>query len=59
MLEFIGRGYGTKEIACKLHLSVKTIETYRARIKEKLGLQSSAELMRYAMQRMGKCPAAG
>jgi DNA-binding NarL/FixJ family response regulator len=43
-------GYSNKEIASQLVLSVKTVETYRARGMEKLGLQSRAELVRYAVQ---------
>ncbi|MHC4574141.1 MAG: response regulator [Planctomycetota bacterium] len=46
----IGRGYGTRQIAEKLYLSVKTIETYRAHIKEKLNFSSSSELLQYAIQ---------
>jgi DNA-binding NarL/FixJ family response regulator len=43
-------GHGNKEIAARLDLSVKTVETYRARSLEKLGLKSRAELVRYAFQ---------
>jgi len=43
-------GHGNKEIAGRLELSVKTVETYRARSMEKLGLKSRAELVRYAVQ---------
>ncbi len=43
-------GHGNKEIATRLDLSVKTVETYRARSMEKLGLKSRAELVRYAAQ---------
>ena len=43
-------GHGNKEIAGRLDLSVKTVETYRARSLEKLGLNSRAELVRYAFQ---------
>jgi DNA-binding NarL/FixJ family response regulator len=43
-------GHGNKEIATRLDLSVKTVETYRARGLEKLGLKSRAELVRYAFQ---------
>jgi DNA-binding NarL/FixJ family response regulator len=50
VFELIGRGVGTGEIAAKLHLSVKTIETYRANIKRKLRLTSSGELTRRAVQ---------
>jgi DNA-binding NarL/FixJ family response regulator len=50
VFELTGRGYGTREIAEKLHLSVKTVESYRARIKNKLNLGSAAELMQHAVQ---------
>ena len=40
----LGRGKSTREIAQALHLGETTVETYRARIKEKLGLRSAAEL---------------
>jgi len=46
----IGRGHGTRQIAEKLYLSTKTIETYRAHIKEKLSLADAAELLQYAIQ---------
>lgn len=45
---FIGQGYGTRQIAEQLHLSVKTVESHRAHIKEKLGIATSTELVRYA-----------
>jgi DNA-binding NarL/FixJ family response regulator len=45
----IGRGAKTKQIAASLHLSVKTIETYRIRIREKLGLKTGAELSHHAI----------
>jgi len=48
VLGWLGRGLGTKKIAEKLHLSVKTIETHRAHIKEKLGFRDAAELVRFA-----------
>jgi DNA-binding NarL/FixJ family response regulator len=44
-------GHGNKEIAMRLDLSVKTVETYRARSMDKLGLKSRAELVRYAVQK--------
>ena len=50
VFQLIGRGLGTRRIAEELHLSVKTIETYRAHIKEKLGLETAAELVRRAVQ---------
>jgi DNA-binding NarL/FixJ family response regulator len=43
-------GHSNKEIAARLELSVKTVETYRARAMEKLGLNSRADLVRYAVQ---------
>ncbi len=50
IFEFIGHGLSTRRIAEKLHLSVKTIESHREHIKEKLKLTGSQELMRHAMQ---------
>jgi DNA-binding NarL/FixJ family response regulator len=44
-------GHSNKEIATQLGLSIKTVETYKARALEKLGLQSRADLVRYALQR--------
>jgi DNA-binding NarL/FixJ family response regulator len=49
VFELIGRGNSTREIADQLHLSVKTIETYRAHIKDKLQLRSGTELMQRAI----------
>ncbi len=49
----IGQGYGTRKIAEILHLSIKTIETYRAHIKEKLDLDNAAHLLQYAVQWVG------
>ncbi len=49
VFELIGRGNSTREIAEQLNLSVKTIETYRAHIKEKLQLRSGTELMQRAI----------
>lgn len=46
----IGEGKGTREIAEELHLSVKTVETYQAHIKEKLSLRSGRELIQHAIQ---------
>ncbi|MFH0908978.1 MAG: response regulator transcription factor [bacterium] len=50
VFRLIGHGRGTQQIASELHLSVKTIETYRAHIKEKLDLKTATELVRYAVQ---------
>ena len=49
VFQFIGQGTSTKEIAEKLSLSVKTIGTYRERIKEKLNLRHTNELIRHAV----------
>ena len=50
VFRLIGQGYGTRRIAEMLHLSVKTIETYRAHIKHKLSLDDAAQLLQYAVQ---------
>ncbi len=50
VFNLIGKGYGTRQISERLHLSIKTIETYRAHIKEKLSLANAAELLQYAIQ---------
>ena len=50
----IGKGHGTRQIAKQLYLSVKTIETYRAHIKEKLALNNAAELLQHAIQWVNK-----
>ena len=50
----IGKGFGTRQIAKQLYLSVKTIETYRAHIKEKLTLNNAAELLQHAIQWVNK-----
>jgi len=50
VFSLLGHGYGTRQTAEKLHLSMKTIETYRAHIKEKLNLANAVELLRYAIQ---------
>jgi DNA-binding NarL/FixJ family response regulator len=44
-------GYGAKEIAMQLDLSTKTVETYKQRAMEKLGLQTRADIVKYAAQR--------
>jgi len=50
VFSLIGRGLTTREIANRLHLSVKTIETHREHLRSKLNISSSAELMRHAVQ---------
>jgi DNA-binding NarL/FixJ family response regulator len=49
VLQLLGKGSGTREIANNLHLSVKTIETHRAHIKEKLGFKDAGEMVRFAI----------
>jgi DNA-binding NarL/FixJ family response regulator len=44
-------GNGNKEIAAQLEISTKTVETYKTRALEKLGLHSRADLVRYAVGR--------
>ena len=51
VLHLLARGYTNQQIADALFLSVKTIETYRARLMEKLELRTRAELVRYALQK--------
>jgi DNA-binding NarL/FixJ family response regulator len=46
----IGEGRSTRQIAEDLHLSIKTVETYQAHIKEKLSLRSGRELVQHAIQ---------
>lgn len=50
VLELIAQGLTSQEIAAKLFLSVNTVQTHRAHIMEKLGLESRAELMKYAIR---------
>ena len=49
VLQLLGKGHSTRSIADTLHLSVKTIETHRAHIKEKLGFQDSEDMVRFAI----------
>jgi DNA-binding NarL/FixJ family response regulator len=51
VLRLLAVGYTNRQIADMLHLSVKTVETHKARLKEKLSLQGRADLVRYAIQR--------
>lgn len=50
VLQLFGRGETTRGIAERLHLSVKTIETHRAHIKEKLGFRDAEELVKFASE---------
>ncbi|WP_415907186.1 response regulator transcription factor [Oleiharenicola sp. Vm1] len=50
VFQLIGNGYATRQIAERLNLSVKTIDSYREHLKLKLNLDSGADLVRYAIQ---------
>lgn len=49
VLDLVAQGHTNQEVADRLGLSVKSVETYRARLMDKLSLQSRAELVRYAL----------
>ncbi len=49
IVALIGEGLGSKDIAEKLFISIKTVETHRSHIMEKLGLRSTAEIVKYAI----------
>jgi DNA-binding NarL/FixJ family response regulator len=50
VFRLIGEGHSTRQIAAELHISVKTVESYQAHIKEKLSLRSARELVQHAIQ---------
>lgn len=50
VVQLIGRGLSSREIAESLHLSVKTIESHRAHVKEKLSLRNATELVQFSVQ---------
>lgn len=50
VLRLIAQGYSNKEIGTQLTISVKTVETYKARAMEKLNLDSRVAIVRYAVQ---------
>jgi len=51
VLKLVARGYTSKEIAAKLELSIRTIETYKTRSMRKLGLRTRADIVRYGIVR--------
>ncbi|MFC0229855.1 response regulator [Bhargavaea ullalensis] len=51
ILPLVAKGYGNKEIAEMLYISVKTVEAHKAKIMEKLGLKSRPELVEYALKK--------
>jgi DNA-binding NarL/FixJ family response regulator len=50
VFQLLGEGMAVRDIAQRLHISVKTIEAHRTHIKEKLNIKTSPELLRYAIQ---------
>ena len=50
VLVLVARGYSSQEIADQIFVSVKTVETYRARLASKLGFRSRSDVVRYALQ---------
>lgn len=50
VLRLLARGHTNQQVADRLCVSVKSVETYKARLMEKLGLRGRAELVRYALQ---------
>ena len=50
MLQLIAEGHSAREIAQRLHLSVKTIETHRRQMMEKLEIRSIADLTKFAIR---------
>jgi DNA-binding NarL/FixJ family response regulator len=53
VFELVGEGLTGNEIGARLHISAKTVETHRLRIREKLGLKTSPELTKYAVRWAG------
>jgi DNA-binding NarL/FixJ family response regulator len=50
VFELTGHGLSTREIASQLHIDMKTVDTYRARIRDKLNLKTSSELLQLAIR---------
>ena len=51
VLRLVALGFGNKEIAARLTISVKTVETYKARAMEKICASSRVEIVRFALER--------
>lgn len=51
VLQLIAEGHSTRDIAERLYISVKTVETHRSHLMEKLDLHSTAELVKYAIRK--------
>ena len=50
VMRLFGEGWSTEEVASRLHLSPKTVDVHRAHIKEKLGLKTTPEFLRFAIR---------
>ena len=50
VFQLIGRGQTTKQIGAELHISPKTVDVHRSKLKEKLGLDDAPSLIRYAVR---------
>ena len=50
VIRLVGEGWSTEEVASRLHLSPKTVDVHRGRIKEKLGLNTTPEFLRFAIR---------
>ncbi|GJM69256.1 hypothetical protein HMSSN036_14720 [Paenibacillus macerans] len=50
-MPLVAKGYGNKEIAEMLHISVKTVEAHKAKLMEKLNLKTRPELVEYALKK--------
>ncbi|MGE5803506.1 MAG: LuxR C-terminal-related transcriptional regulator, partial [Gemmatimonadota bacterium] len=50
VLRLLAQGYSNQQIAARINVSVKTVETHRTRLSEKLGLKGRAELYRFAVE---------
>ena len=51
VMRLVAEGHGVKDMAAKLEISTRTLETYRTRAMEKLGLRTRPEIVQYALQR--------
>lgn len=50
ILILVAKGYGNKEIGSRMHLSVKTVESYKAKVMSKLGIKTRPEMVEYALR---------
>jgi hypothetical protein len=49
VLKLVAEGFSSREIASRIYVSTKTVETYRGRFAEKLGLKTRADVVQYAL----------